>query len=236
MNYTLSSTSASTSSTGAMASANPIGNKQLVSNQNYLYNGKFYQWDVANNKWIESGPHVYSYIDYLTGINYEWNQEDSEWQPSKSKSNEQTNKTVRPNDKEKDSKKEGGGWFDITDDRNTNVYVSGLPLDIEESDFETMMSKYGVISKNLETKKLKLKLYADENGGLKGDGICTYLMPESVKLCLQLLDGSVYKGHKISAEKAKFQPKTEFTVTNVKKKSKDKKIKEKKYLQKQRQK
>lgn len=37
------------------------------------------------------------------------------------------------------------GWFDIEDERNTNVYVSGLPLDITLDEFKNHMSKCGII-------------------------------------------------------------------------------------------
>lgn len=37
------------------------------------------------------------------------------------------------------------------------------------------MSKYGVIARDLETKKPKLKLYRDDQGNPKGDGLCSYV-------------------------------------------------------------
>ena len=39
----------------------------------------------------------------------------------------------------------GGGWFDIEDEKNHNVYVWGLPLDVTLEEFEELMSKYGII-------------------------------------------------------------------------------------------
>lgn len=60
-------------------------------------------------------------------------------------------------------------------------------------------------------------------------------------MCLQLLDGSDYKGHKIRVEKAKFEQKGNYdpsktkTLTEAQKK-KLSKSKEKKLLEKQRQK
>lgn len=67
--------------------------------------------------------------------------------------------------------------------------------------------------------------------------------PESVKLCLQLLDGSTYKDHKIKVEKAKFEMKGTYDPkkaalsggTEVQKKKLNK-GKEKKIIEKQRQK
>lgn len=54
-------------------------------------------------------------------------------------------------------------------------------------------------------------------------------------LCLQLLDSSVYKDHTIKVEKAKFEQKGTFDP-NKQVKSKKSKAKEKKLLEKQRQK
>lgn len=61
-----------------------------------------------------------------------------------------------------------------------------------------------------------------------------------MKLCLQLLDGSTYKDHKIKVEKAKFEMKGNYDPkkaagTEVQKKKMNKN-KEKKILEKQRQK
>lgn len=43
-----------------------------------------------------------------------------------------------------------GGWFDIDDSHNHNVYVSGLPLDISLDEFTELMSKYGIIMEDEE--------------------------------------------------------------------------------------
>jgi HIV Tat-specific factor 1 len=137
-------------------------------------------------------------------------------------------------DKKNAKKSDEAGWFEVNEDRNTNVYVKGLPLDTTDDEFEQLMSKYGIITKDIETGRLKVRLYRDEQGELKGDGRCCYLMPESVKLCLQLLDGSEYKSHKIHAERAKFEMKGDYDPKKVVKKKN--KSKEKKFLEKQRQK
>ena len=36
-------------------------------------------------------------------------------------------------------------WFEMDEDKNLNVYVSGLPLDITQEEFVEMMSKYGIV-------------------------------------------------------------------------------------------
>lgn len=42
------------------------------------------------------------------------------------------------------------------------------------------MSKYGIIARELENKKLKLKLYKDTDGNTKGDGLCCFIKVKSV--------------------------------------------------------
>ena len=37
------------------------------------------------------------------------------------------------------------GWFEIEEERNHNVYVSGLPLDVTMDEFQEMMGKCGII-------------------------------------------------------------------------------------------
>ena len=63
----------------------------------------------------------------------------------------------------------------MDESKNTNVYVSGLPLDITPKEFEEFMSKCGVISIEEEKQEKKIKLYLDQHGNVKGDGRCCYL-------------------------------------------------------------
>ena len=63
------------------------------------------------------------------------------------------------------------------------------------------MQKCGVIDIDVRTNKPKVKLYKDEDGNLKGDGLCTYMKIESVQLALTILDGSSIKpGQAIKVE------------------------------------
>lgn len=74
-----------------------------------------------------------------------------------------------------------------------------------------MMSKYGLIMDDPRTNKPKVKLYKDDKGNLKGDGICCYVRVESVELALQLLDGMRYDdNHTIHVDRAHFEMKGEF--------------------------
>ena len=66
-------------------------------------------------------------------------------------------------------------WFDVEEDKTTSVYVSGLPSDITLDEFKSVMAKCGLILYDHITKGLKLKLYKDEEGNYKGDGLCGYI-------------------------------------------------------------
>lgn len=55
------------------------------------------------------------------------------------------------------------------------MYVSNLPEDITEDEFIEVMSKCGMIFRDPATNKFKVKLYAERNGQLKGDGLCQYI-------------------------------------------------------------
>uniref|UniRef100_A0A8B9Y2W2 17S U2 SnRNP complex component HTATSF1 n=1 Tax=Bos mutus grunniens TaxID=30521 RepID=A0A8B9Y2W2_BOSMU len=101
-------------------------------------------------------------------------------------------------------------WFHVEEGRNTNVYVSGLPPDITVDEFIQLMSKFGIIMRDPQTEEFKVKLYKDNQGNLKGDGLCCYLKRESVDLALKLLDEDEIRGYKLHVEVAKFQLKGEY--------------------------
>ncbi|KAJ6663318.1 hypothetical protein lerEdw1_010454, partial [Lerista edwardsae] len=113
------------------------------------------------------------------------------------------------------------GWFHVEDQKNTNVYVTGLPPDITKDEFVQVMSKCGIIMRDLQTEEPKIKLYKDKEGNLKGDGLCCYLKRESVELALKLLDENEIRGHKLHVEVAQFQLKGEYDASKKKKKCKD---------------
>lgn len=67
-------------------------------------------------------------------------------------------------------------WFNLDDEHNTKVYVSNLPSDITETEFVDLMQKCGLVMKDLDSGKMKVKLYADPvTKTLKGDALCTYI-------------------------------------------------------------
>ncbi|KAK2499152.1 hypothetical protein MC885_003379 [Smutsia gigantea] len=132
-------------------------------------------------------------------------------------------KTLEPSDPKKrgEKRKAESGWFHVEEDRNTNVYVSGLPPDITVDEFIQLMSKFGIIMRDPQTEEFKVKLYKDNQGNLKGDGLCCYLKRESVDLALRLLDEDEIRGYKLHVEMAKFQLKGEYDASKKKKKCKD---------------
>uniref|UniRef100_A0A6G1SDE7 HIV Tat-specific factor 1 n=1 Tax=Aceria tosichella TaxID=561515 RepID=A0A6G1SDE7_9ACAR len=103
-------------------------------------------------------------------------------------------------------------WKEIDDEKNTNVYVTGLPTTITEDEFISLMEKYGVIAKKpIHGEPKNIKLYKNKDGTLKGDGLCKYQRKESVSLAIDLLDGYQYDHeHVIHCEKAKFEPKASY--------------------------
>ncbi|KAF3812678.1 hypothetical protein GH733_019480 [Mirounga leonina] len=96
-----------------------------------------------------------------------------------------------------------------------------LPPDITVDEFIQLMSKFGIIMRDPQTEEFKVKLYKDNQGNLKGDGLCCYLKRESVDLALKLLDEDEIRGYKLHVEVAKFQLKGEYDASKKKKKCKD---------------
>ncbi|XP_062393224.1 HIV Tat-specific factor 1 [Sardina pilchardus] len=120
-----------------------------------------------------------------------------------------------------EKRKADPGWFDVETDKNTNVYVSGLPLDITDAEFVEFMSKCGIVMRDPITEEYKVKLYKDKDGNQKGDGLCCYLKKESVALAERLLDESEIRGYQLHVEAARFELKGTYDASKKKKKSKE---------------
>ena len=101
-------------------------------------------------------------------------------------------------------------WFDVDEAKITKVYVSNLPTTITEESFVELMSKCGMVEFDIRTKKPKVKIYRDAENLPKGDGLCSYIKPESVSLALTILDGSEVEGNEISVQRAKFEMKGDY--------------------------
>ncbi|XP_018568713.1 HIV Tat-specific factor 1 homolog [Anoplophora glabripennis] len=194
-----------------------------------------YQWDNERKEWtprnnivygFEDDTHVYTDSD---GMKYFWDKEKTAWFPkvdedfmaryqmsygfvdnTKIEVKKPPDDKVQPQDpkKVKGEKRKASEptWFEIDENQNTNVYVSHLPIDIEEQEFVDLMQKCGLVMRDPQSGNFKVKLYKEPGTDIiKGDALCTYIKIESVDLALKLLDGYDYRGHKIKVEKAKFQ-------------------------------
>lgn len=70
---------------------------------------------------------------------------------------------------------------------NTNIYVQGLPPDITFEEMKEYFSKAGLIRINPETLQPAIKIYRNEDGTCKGDGLVSYKMAESVSIAKDIL-------------------------------------------------
>ncbi|KAF7282764.1 hypothetical protein GWI33_001915 [Rhynchophorus ferrugineus] len=205
-----------------------------VEDDTHIYtdsDGVKYFWDKEKNAWF---PKVDDDFIARYQMNYGFNNE-TKVEPLEPK----PNTTCSIGDKAskvKGEKRKASEptWFELDESQNTNVYVSNLPLDIEEQEFIDLMQKCGLVMRDPVSGKFKIKLYKEPNTDyLKGDGLCTYIKVESVALALNLLDGYNYKGRKLKVERAKFQLRGEY---DPKLKPKMKKKKDKLKLKKQQEK
>ena len=201
-----------------------------------------YIWSASMTQWVAE-----TYVDHLTGLSFTWDDGKQEYvvagelkkfadsknsdELKNEKPSESCSQGLRaPGAIEKEQnqipkrKRKEPEWFNIDENQNSNVYVYGLPLDMSQEEFETLMNKYGIIMTDPDTGKPKVKLYQNPDGTMKGDGRCCYLKVESVELALKLLDGLDYRGgRKIGVHRAQFKLKGEFDPTKKKKKRTKKK-------------
>lgn len=181
--------------------------------------------DVNSEEYYRRYHEYYSYYygeDYANYYNY-YNQEEiqgevqsegkgqNDGQRGKKRKKKGEKAAVPPPKREE-------GWFDVEKDKNTNVYVSGLPSDITQDEFKELMNKCGLVMFDPHTKQPKLKLYLDEEGNPKGDGRCCYIKVESVDLAMKILDGYKLRGSTVHVERAHFTMKGQFDPTKKKKK------------------
>ncbi|XP_014665191.1 PREDICTED: HIV Tat-specific factor 1 homolog [Priapulus caudatus] len=163
------------------------------------------------------------YEQYAAGLTNEGQGENKE--KGGDEQTEDSSKKESGSTKQGAKKKQESTWFDVSENKNTNVYVSNLPLSTTEDNFIQLMSKYGLILHDPQTGKPKVKLYKDEEGHFKGDALCCYFKIESVQLAEQLLDDSEYKGKKLKVEQARFQLKGSYNPALKRKRRKQDKQK-----------
>jgi len=169
--------------------------------------GVAYELDPVKNAWF---PKLDEEFMAIYQLNYGFTK-DGVAEPTKPQEEKEIvpDKTAVPN---KLAKQEPStpSWFDEEDSKSCKVYVSNLPDSMTEENFEQLMSKCGMIENDVRTKKAKIKLYRNDQDQLKGDGLCTYIKPESVQLALTILDESLVDGKVISVTRAKFEMKGEY--------------------------
>eukprot|EP00794_Sanderia_malayensis_P000200 gene200-814_t len=200
--------------------------------QSYTYkdenDGTVYEWDEEKRAWF---PKIDEDFIAAYQASYGFTESGEPLPPEKILENSKpdaASEQVKDENKDKGQKRKADdqGWFEIDPEKNHNVYVSGLPSDITEEEFVELMSKYGIIMQDADTQKMKVKLYRDKEGNVKGDGRCCYLRGESVSLVLQLLDETDYKGNIVHVERAVFEQKGQYNPSLKPRKKKKKKKKQ----------
>ncbi|XP_051764014.1 HIV Tat-specific factor 1 isoform X2 [Ctenopharyngodon idella] len=201
--------------------------------------GTVYDWDHEKRAWF---PKINDDFIAAYQANYGFNEEGAPdpfaaappveplpAQPEEPKKPEEPKNTEESSDQGKtkegaqkgEKRKADPGWFEIENDKNTNVYVTGLPPDITPDEFVEIMSKCGIIMRDPITEDYKIKLYKDKDGNQKGDGLCCYLKKESVALAERLLDDSEIRGYRLHVEAARFELKGQYDASKKKKKNKE---------------
>lgn len=74
-------------------------------------------------------------------------------------------------------------------------------------EINSVFSRCGVISEEIDRGKPRIKIYTDEDGNPKGDALVVYFRAESVDLAVQMLDDTDFRfGILDAAGKIKVQP------------------------------
>lgn len=96
---------------------------------------------------------------------------------------------------------------------HSNVYFTGLPLDVTPEELFEVARKAGIIlTDEANGGARRIKIYTDEHGKNKGDALVKYALPDSVQLAIDLLDGSVFR-----PAKSKLNPSNEPVIIHVEK-------------------
>lgn len=194
--------------------------------------GVVYFWDEEKKAWFPKIDDDFMAI-YQTNYGFIDNTSVKPTEPSSSQASvpkvETEQKTEEPQKTVTGKRKANQPqWFEESPEQCTKVYVSNLPEDITEEEFVEVMSKCGMIFRDPKTKKMKIKLYSEPNGQLKGDGLVSYIRVESVKLAIDMLDGYEVRGRKIKVQRAQFQMRGDYNPALKPKRNKQDKEKMKK--------
>jgi len=166
----------------------------MQAGESYAQSGRLYEWDDEEQCWVMND----------TGGDVKEHEKGAQIQGNPRSSKTLADSGVRL---AKKRKKESGkqGWVHAK--VNTSVYVTGIPLDSNEDEVYEAFKKCGIVKRHAETGEFRVKLYRDDTGALKGDGVVVYLMPASVDLAIQILDESEIRGHQLSVSAATFSQK-----------------------------
>ncbi|XP_046403880.1 HIV Tat-specific factor 1 homolog [Ischnura elegans] len=187
--------------------------------------GTVFEWDSEKKAWFPKVDEDFiAHYQMSYGFNQATDNSKTEEKPSDKPLPESDNSQSQLKRKEPPPPP---AWFEVDDEHNTKVYVSNLPCELTETEFVEFMQKCGLVMKDPDNNRMKVKLYTDSEGRFKGDALCTYIKIESVELALKLLDGSDLKGQKVHVERARFQMKGDKYDANLKPRKKRKKDKEK---------
>jgi len=106
---------------------------------------------------------------------------------------------------------------------NKTIYVRGLPTDVTEEEMVSFFSRAGVLKKDPTTRTETFKLYKDENGHYKGDGLVSFFRAESVAQAFKLLhEAHIRPGFPVLIEEAKFKLEPGTTVKTSRRRGKRK--------------
>ncbi|KAI9653504.1 MAG: hypothetical protein M1821_007012 [Bathelium mastoideum] len=79
------------------------------------------------------------------------------------------------------------------DRKNTAIYVTKLPLDTDLEEVQRVFSRCGLIAQNIDNDEPRIRLYADDQGNLKGDALIVFFRRESIQLAIDLMDGAEFR-------------------------------------------
>jgi HIV Tat-specific factor 1 len=123
---------------------------------------------------------------------------------------EAATKNPEPEKKKSNKSKKKKKWTNT--DNHSNIYIQGLPKDVTVQELMTFFSDCGAYKMDYAGKP-KVKVYTDEKGEPKGDGLVCFNQEASVNLALTLKDDAELRpGVRIKVQKAEFQMKGEAYV------------------------
>jgi len=91
---------------------------------------------------------------------------------------------------------------------NTRIYISGLPLDVKEEELRELFGGIGQVARLKQKRGYKdqwpwnIKIYTDESGKNKGDGVLSYEDPSAAHSAGGFFNDYELRGHKIKVTMA----------------------------------